>query len=136
MLRMSDDYFVVKEPKKDSVIAVRIKNGEFYFLGWMEDAETYDMQIALHPEKNQLDEDWFCDKRCLYNAVTSCPGYNEMILVKDESPYRKFLSYMENYERNHKRDEDDHDIFYLTEKELYMIYDSLRDGDYVFVISH
>ena len=23
MLRMSDDYFVVKEPKKDSVIAVR-----------------------------------------------------------------------------------------------------------------
>ena len=26
--------------------------------------------------------------------------------------------------------------FYLTEKELYMIYDSLRDGDYVFVISH
>ena len=25
---------------------------------------------------------------------------------------------------------------YLTEKELYMIYDSLRDGDYVFVISH
>ena len=59
-----------------------------------------------------------------------------MILVKDESPYRKFLSYMENYERNHKRDEDDHDIFYLTEKELYMIYDSLRDGDYVFVISH
>ena len=136
MLRMSDDYFVVKEPKKDSVIAVRIKNGEFYFLGWMEDAETYDMQIALHPEKNQLDEDCFCDKRCLYNAVTSCPGYNEMILVKDESPYRKFLSYMENYEKNHKRDEDDHDIFYLTEKELYMIYDSLRDGDYVFVISH
>ena len=57
MLRMSDDYFVVKEPKKDSVIAVRIKNGEFYFLGWMEDAETYDMQIALHPDKNQLDED-------------------------------------------------------------------------------
>ena len=26
--------------------------------------------------------------------------------------------------------------FYLTEKELYMMYDSLRDGDYVFVISH
>ena len=54
MLRMSDDAFVNDRPNKDTVVAIRIHNGEYYFLGWMEDSENYDMQIANHPERNLL----------------------------------------------------------------------------------
>ena len=39
MIRLSDAVFISSEPDCDSVIAIRIKNGEYYFLGWMEDAE-------------------------------------------------------------------------------------------------
>ena len=49
MIRLSDALFISSEPDCDSVIAIRIKNGEYYFLGWMEDAENYNYVMAKHP---------------------------------------------------------------------------------------
>lgn len=44
MNRISDELFVTGENRTyslDDVIAIRIQDGEFYFLGWMENAERY-----------------------------------------------------------------------------------------------
>ena len=135
MLRMSDDAFVNDGPNKDTVVAIRIHNGEYYFLGWMEDSENYDMQIANHPERNLLSRDCFWDRKVLYEEITSCDGYNDVTSIKDSEHYMKFLSYIRNYERNGKSDENDHDIFQFSEGELLAICDALKDGDYVFVIT-
>lgn len=135
MLRMSDDAFVNDRPNKDTVVAIRIYNGEYYFLGWMEDSENYDMQIANHPEQNLLSRDCFWSRRNLIEEITSCDGYNDVTSIKDSEPYRKFLSYIRNYEKNGKSDENDHDIFQFSEGELLAICDALKDGDYVFVIT-
>ena len=63
MIRLSDALFISSEPDYDTVIAIRIKNGEYYFLGWMENAEDYKYVIAKHPEENLLDRDCFSDAR-------------------------------------------------------------------------
>ena len=49
MKRISDELFVTGENRTyslDDVIAIRIQDGEFYFLGWMENAECYSIQWA------------------------------------------------------------------------------------------
>ena len=61
MIRLSDALFISSEPDYDTVIAIRIKNGEYYFLGWMENTEGYKYVIAKHPEENLLDSDWSSD---------------------------------------------------------------------------
>lgn len=135
MIRLSDAVFISSEPDCDSVIAIRIKNGEYYFLGWMEDAENYNYVMAKHPEENLLDRDCFSDANSLYCNIISCDGYNDAYLsAKTDNPYADFLSNIKCYERNGKSDADDHDIFSLTMDEIYSISDALRDGDYVFVI--
>lgn len=137
MIRLSDATFISTEPDCDSVIAIRIKNGEYYFLGWMENAENYNYVIAKHPEENLLDRDCFSDANSLYSNIISCDGYNNAYLsVHTEYPYADFLSNINCYERNGIADSDDHDIFSLTMDEIYSISDALRDGDYVFVIDN
>ena len=51
MIRLSDALFISSEPDYDTVIAIRIKNGEYYFLGWMENTEGYKYVIAKHPRR-------------------------------------------------------------------------------------
>ena len=67
-------------------------------------------------------------------SITDSYGYNQVYVINSTDPYREFLSYVRSYERNGIRDKDDHDIFCVTESELYALADALRDGDYVFVI--
>ena len=50
MIRIGDGNFIQNEPYMDTVVAIRIEKGEYYFLGWMEEAENYNIQIAKHPE--------------------------------------------------------------------------------------
>ena len=93
MIRLSDAVFISSEPDCDSVIAIRIKNGEYYFLGWMEDAENYNYVMAKHPEENLLDRDCFSDANSLYCNIISCDGYNDAYLsAKTDNPYADFLS--------------------------------------------
>ena len=149
MKRISDGIFTTSNFNYDDIVAIRIENGEFYFLGWMEDAETYKIQMMQDYTMGKLDRDAvLCGS--IYNAVTTCDGYGQnvfygwivdndgiVIQKKDQaygSAYARFLSFIREYERNGVFDNDDHDIFYLTSEEFQDIADVLRDGDYVFVM--
>lgn len=150
MKRISDELFVTGENRTyslDDVIAIRIQDGEFYFLGWMENAERYSIQWAKSNSK--IERDLLIASDDVYDAITSCKDYNKVendwlmddkgnLLNKDDheyrNPYEKFLSCINPYQRNGKSDPDDHNIFLMTQKEFGDCIDALRDGDYVFVI--
>lgn len=150
MKRISDELFVTDENREyalDNVIAVRIQNGDFYFLGWMESAECYSIQWAKSDSKIERDLLIACDD--IYDAITSCKWYNNVendwlmdekgsLLneenLKYQNAYEKFLSNINSYQRNGKSDPNDHDIFLMTQREFGDCIDALRDGDYVFVI--
>lgn len=134
MIRINDDTFKETEPIMDNVIAIRIQKGNIYFLGWMECAENYNIMIANHPERNLLDLDSFSDAESLYNSIVSCDGYNNCSLISSNDPYKEFLSWIKCYEKDEITDTSDHEIFCFTSPELYAIVDSLRDGDYIFII--
>lgn len=58
MKRIIDELFVTEENRGyslDDIIAIRIQNGEFYFLGWMENAECYSIQWAKSNSKIERD---------------------------------------------------------------------------------
>lgn len=58
MKRIIDELFVTEENRGyslDDIIAIRIQNGEFYFLGWMENAERYSIQWAKSNSKIERD---------------------------------------------------------------------------------
>lgn len=136
MRRMSDGTFIAEQPGMDGIYAIRIKNGEFYIVGWMDVAAIYNMQIVTNPEDCLLDRDCFSDIDSLNLSIVTAINDTEIDTINSSSPYQEFLSHVRNYERNGICGEDDHDIFLVTEKELYAIADALRDGDYVFVIEN
>lgn len=151
MRRLSDETFIKTKPEKDSVIGIRIKNGEFYFLGWMEDAAHYAIQIPCNVEKCQIERDQLMlASECMdvVLAIENTEGYNVMQLYwetdedgallnpddeKFKDPYSRFLSFINLYERNGVSDPEDHDIFVTTAEEFAQVCDALRDGDYIFV---
>ena len=136
MRRMSDGTFIAEQPDMDGIYAIRIKNGEFYIVGWMDVAAIYNMQIVTNPEDCLLDLDCFSDIDSLNLSIATAIIDKKIDTKNSSSPYQEFLSHVRNYERNGTCGEDDHDIFLVTEKELYAIADALRDGDYVFVIEN
>lgn len=121
MRRMSDGAFIAAQPDMDDIYAIRIEDGKYYFLGWMENAEKYNIQIANHPENCLLDDLCFWNKSCLYDSVTGCDGYNDLTLIKSEAPYKEFLSYLKSFEKNCSSEKDDHEIFLVSEEELLMM---------------
>lgn len=148
MERLNDEQFINTGYDMDDVIAIRIKNGEFYFIGWMENAEKYKIQMMPCVDKALLERDLIMSEE-LYMAITTVPGYDRMDIVyevddagnpiKEEdkkytNAFDRFLSFVKNYERNGVSDNEDHDIFVTNCKELSMICDALRDGDYVFIV--
>lgn len=148
MERWSDERFIKAECNMDNVIAIRIKNGEFYFIGWMENAEKYKIQVIPCVDKALLERDLIMLEE-IYTAITTVPDYNRIDIVyevdetgnpiKEEDKkyvnvFDRFLSFVKNYERNGVSDNGDHDIFVTNCKELSMVCDALRDGDYVFIV--
>lgn len=134
MIRIDDGTFKETKPDMDNIIAIRIQNDNIYFLGWMECAENYNIVIANHPERNPLDLDSFSYPDSLYNDIVNSDGYNDCSLISSNDPYKEFLSWIRCYEKDLARDKDDHDIYWLKESELYAIVDTLRNGDYIFII--
>lgn len=150
MQRFSDDAFKRMKYAADNIVGIRIKDGEFYFLAWMEDAKHYRIQQAMDSDGYLLDRDIIINSGNLYDAITECDGYNNMYLLYEldddgnlineddkqfENEYDKFLSLINCYERNGKSDEDDHDIIILTKEEMISFFDVFRDGDYVFIVT-
>lgn len=149
MKRISDELFITEHFDLDNIIAIRIENGEFYFLGWMENAEHYSIQMMSNYHSAKLDRDLVLGDS-LYNAITTSEGYDQHVFyawimddhgklvqkgdLEYDSPYARFLSFIRNYERNGISDQNDHDIFCISKEEFRQVMDALRDGDYVFVI--
>lgn len=79
MKRIIDELFVTEENRGyslDDIIAIRIQNGEFYFLGWMENAERYSIQWAKSNSK--IERDLLIASDDIYDAITSCKDYNKV----------------------------------------------------------
>lgn len=149
MRRIGDEKFIRLRPDADKVVAVRIKDGEFYFLAWMENASHYRIKQAMDPDGYLMDREALIADGDIFSCVQCTEGYNNMYVLygldddgtvvygEDRlyiNEYEKFLSLISNYERNGKQDANDHDIFLLTTDELSGICDALRDGGYVFVV--
>jgi hypothetical protein len=149
MERVSDERFIKMAYDKDKIVAMRVKNGDFHFLAWMENAEHYKIQKTKSDDGYRMTRDLLIDGD-IYREVTNTKEYNNMLLLyrtddeghlvnKDESrysnAYEEFLTLVKCYERNGVSDEADHDILVLTKNELSTVCDLLRDGDYVLIIT-
>ena len=150
MKRLSDEAFVgMQKGSYDKIIAIRIEDGDFYFLGWMEDAENYAIQIPVNSYSCMLDRDAVVGCGDIISAIESCDGYNNILYdwemdssgnvlhganEKYLNAYDCFLSYVNCYEKDGLSDPDDHDIFCLNADEFNNIIDALRNGDYIFVL--
>ena len=131
------------------MVAIRIKNGDFYFIGWMEEAEQYSIQIADDINECMLDRSELIVNGNVYEAITHCNGYDNLRYVwekdstgnlintddrKYDNAYQRFLSFVKCYERNGVASENDHDILLISEDEISNFSDLLRDGDYVWIV--
>lgn len=150
MKRISDEKFVDMAYDEDKIVAIRVKDGEFYFLAWMENAPHYKIQQAMKPDGYLMDRAGLIFDGDIFSCVQETKEYNAMYLLyqtddagnlKDESDkqfknvYEKFLTLINCYERNGVSDESDHDILMLTKEELSSFCDMLRDGDYILIVT-
>jgi hypothetical protein len=128
----------LKNYNKDTIIALRIRKGEFYFLGWMEDAADYSMQIPVNVEACKLARN-IVETGDIAMAISLCSGYNRMYNIcsqKEGNEYNEFLSHIKPYTNNGADKKNLHDIFEVSQQELHDICGALRDGDYVFVVEN
>lgn len=149
MRRISDETFVSANLDMDKIVAIRVKDGEFYFLAWMENAPHYKIQQAQSSGGYLLDRTGLIFDGDVFASVQAVKDYNHMYLLyctdddgnlEDEddaqykNAYEKFLTLVNCYERNGIAAENDHDILILSKEELGSFCDLLRDGDYILVI--
>lgn len=145
MNRLSDELFVKEQPNPDIVTGIRIKNGDFFLLAYMEDAEHYRIKQAKTPGGYEIFRPGIVGD----GELDCSPADNNMYVLyetddngnpinpeeaKYENAYAYFLTLINPYERNGVTD-GDHDIFELSKDELSSICDALRDGDYVLIIN-
>lgn len=141
MKRIFDETFKFGIYNPDRIVAIRIKNGEMYFLAWMEDAQNYKVQKAVYPESCVIDIGNLMLTGDLKKCIMETDGYNKMynLYTTDDaelSMYEYFLSLVSCYKsQNGTSDEEDHDIFVVTKTELSQICDVLRDGEYIIILS-
>lgn len=143
MERISDEIFIKNRYDYDKIIALKICDGDFYLIGYMEDADHYKIKKSKYRSKYLLDKDMLMIDETPKEAIETNSEYDSMehlyvlngygVPVKLEdstiSAYEKFLSLVEN----HGNDPNDHDIFITDSHELAQIIDSLKDGEYVFI---
>lgn len=132
---MTVDKFLYDKPYYNNIIALRVQDEKVYFVGWMEDAENY--KISWMNKGNELDLSSLLLNYNLYKEITELPGYNTMeygwktdddgnVISEEESEdeYQAFIDLLN----------DGYKIFDIGKYEICDIIDSLKDGDYVFII--
>lgn len=149
MNRVSDELFVKEQYDPDKIVAVRVKDGEFYFLAWMENAPHYKIQQAQNSDGYLMDRTGLVSDGDIFATVQAVKDYNHMYLLycmnddgeleneedaQYENAHEMFLTLVNCYERNGVVAAEDHDILMLSKDELSMICDMLRDGDYIFIM--
>lgn len=151
MQRWSDERFIEEKYNMDKIAAVRVMNGEFYFIAWMEVSPDYSIKAAKNVENCRINPDYIILMGDIMQGIYDSDGYGEPCYILYEtdsdgnpvkgddrecgSSYEVFLSLVKCHERNGVSDKDDHDIFFLTKDEVSSICVVLRDGEYVFVIN-
>lgn len=132
MKKISKEEFVLQQPNPDKVIAFRIETSQIYFLGWMEDAENYKIQMA-QSSTGYLLKDGF--KNSIYDAITSVDEYNHMNVYdfKKNEEFCKEHSFENAHDMFASFIEDAH-IAITTEQELLRNEANLVDGKYIFII--
>lgn len=150
MEKLTMGQFLAKKPNPDSVVAVRIKNGEWYFLAWMEDAEHYRIQAARDIDGYLMIKEILSETGDVYEAVQNTAEYNFMDVLynldddgnvigeedKDfDDEYDRFLSLF-TFGRFAcgKAKCTDLQILEISQKEIRGNGDLLRDGDYIFIM--
>lgn len=140
MKHISDSAFLDMRPNPDSVIGIRVKDGEFYFLAWMVDSENYRIEGALNPKTCQLDRHALIATGDIYEAIRCTDGHDSLVPLcspdedgnTTQSEYEFFLDLIKPHDESNP---DDHDILILTETELSSFADLLKDGDYIFIMT-
>ena len=150
MNRISDERFLKMKYNADNIVGIRIKDGEFYFIGWMENADNYKIQMPENGNGLLLSRDSIMFDGNLYDAIITADGYNNMLYLYETDDdghlihenekifpdaYAEFLTLIDCYTRDGKTEDDDHDIFITTKEEFSNVCDALRDGDYIFIFS-
>ncbi len=134
MKRISAEVF--RNTKFDeNVTAIRIEDGEIYFLAWFEDTENYNMVLANKPIL--LDRS-ICMLNSMVEAVCWSEGWQRAMSTKVIATFDReseILEYINPYIRNGKSNEDDYEIFIMSLSEWQNILDSLRDGDYIIILN-
>ena len=113
MKRLNTDTFINGDINKDTIVALEINNGHIYFVGWMEDAESYSIQWAV--DGNEIDTKVLRLTEDLYHVITHSPGYEYFLECIDEN--------IQNIP-----------ILKLKTGELIALYDVLDDGIYVLIM--
>ena len=149
MKTITDNTFLKEQYNLESIVGVRIYNGNIYFLAWMEDAIDYKIQKVMNHAGYLLDKTSLMLDGDIFTCIANTVDYEDLYSLyevdENQNPiheedkafantYEKFLSLMK-YKLNTK----EHIIILLTQAELAGlcgVCEILRDGDYIFVISN
>lgn len=139
MKRISDETFKKGEADKDKIIAVRIQDGEFYYIGMMENAENYSIKIPQNYEACHLMRDVVIAEGDIQKAGEVTDGWNRQMLLSnvygEKNEFASFLKCVNPYYDNHGITDGDHDIFIVTREEIASVSDALKNGDYIFIMN-
>lgn len=148
MKTISDKKFIKKQYDRDSIVALRIKNDNLYFLAWMENAEHYKIQKAIDTDEYLLDKHTMLITKNVFYTILNNTQYNCMYLLYEtddnhklindheksfKNEYEQFLTLVENGASSDITNKPEHNILMLTQKEFCSICNILKDGDYVFI---
>jgi len=147
MKRISKEKFLAGK-WEEAASAIRIKDGEFYWLGDIEewpDAPEFSnegLRIAMPYKAELLLNRDYIMFRGIFDATAS-EDYDrtpmtyifetEEEVTKYENVYDCLLQLVEPHTRNGESDEDDYDIFIMSSEEIIHFCDALRDGDYIII---
>lgn len=126
MKRLNTDTFINGDINKDTIVALEINNRHIYFVGWMEDAESYSIQWAV--DGNEIDTKVLRLTEDLYHVITHSPGYDD--LTYDETTGNEYEYFLECIDENIQNIP----ILKLKTGELIALYDVLDDGIYVLIM--
>lgn len=134
MKRLSTEKLLEQTLEHENIAAIRIKDEEIYFIGWLENAENYNVVIARKPIELRID---ILMTSNIYAAVTASENWHTPMsteLIKTDAPIVELLKHTYSHESNKTYpDAEDHDVFVLTEEEMNDTIDALKNGDYILI---
>ena len=92
MQRIDDENFINSNYNLDTIVGVRIKNNELYFLAWMENAENYKIQQAMSSDGYLLNKANIMLNGDIYTCITETKDYNSMYILYETDENGQLLN--------------------------------------------